>query len=160
MEHLGFLQSHLASLGLLGLGVNALLEAMFFPLPPDVLILLFSSFYDPLALTVTSTLGSFSGALLSYALGRRYGYPLAVRFFPREKVERASRYYQRWGVLAILVGAVTPLPFSLFVLMGGVLRMRPLPFALVCLFGRFVRYAGVAFVGGNLVDLIYRAVGS
>lgn len=109
---LEFARNHLLHYGPLGLAVLSFSEAVFFPVPPDVLLVplvLLDPANGPLygLITVAS---SVTGGLVGYALGRRVGRPLLVRLVGEQRVEPLERYFQRYGVTAVGLAAFTPLP--------------------------------------------------
>ncbi len=142
-----------------GLFFVAFLEAIFLPLPPDVFIPVLSVIYSPFLVSFIATSGSVCGAVFSYFVGKRYGTPLAIKFFGRQKVDVAHNYFKRWGVFALVVSALTPVPFSLFVLLSGVLRLNFFVFFWVCVFARFSRYFIVAFVGKGFFEALRSFIG-
>jgi membrane protein YqaA with SNARE-associated domain len=92
----------------------------------------------------SATLGSICGCLLLYHLGRKGGDALLRSRFASYGLDRASRLFQRHGLLAVLVPAVLPppAPFKVFVLLAGVTRVSQARFILAIALGRGIRYFG------------------
>jgi membrane protein YqaA with SNARE-associated domain len=136
------------SIGGPGLFVIAFLDSSFlsFPEVNDLLIILMvvehphrMVFYATMA-----TLGSISGCLALYYVGRKGGQALIRRRFGGQSVERASELMRRYGAMALLVPALLPppAPFKIFVIMGGVANIPVRTFTLAIAVGRGVRYFG------------------
>ena len=111
--------------GGLGLFLIALLDSSFlsFPQVADALVLLQSA-HHPARLAIyagAATVGSILGSLLLFRVGRAGGDAFLVRRFPARHVERAVRFYKRFGIFAVLVPAMLPppAPLKLFVLLSG-----------------------------------------
>jgi membrane protein YqaA with SNARE-associated domain len=147
MTRLGeWVQSFALNLGGPGLFVVAFCDSSFLSLPEinDLLIILMVTrqkdrmlFYATMA-----TLGSIAGCLVLYGIARKGGEAVLRRRFSPERLERAMRLSQRYGMVAILIPSLLPppAPFKIFVLLSGVARV-PLPkFALAIGIGRGLRY--------------------
>ncbi|WP_457677547.1 YqaA family protein [Thermovibrio sp.] len=128
--------------GALALALNAFIEAIFFPIPPDVLLITLSSinpkeaFIYSLVATVFSTLGGVAGYYLGYFGGR----PLAEKFFGKEKVSKVHRLYESYESLIILLAGFTPLPYKVFTITSGVLFASLWKLVVFSLFGRGLRF--------------------
>ena len=57
-----------------------------------------------------TTLGSVIGCALLYAVGRKGGEAFLRRSFADEKLVRIQRWYQRHGVLAVIIPSLLPPP--------------------------------------------------
>jgi membrane protein YqaA with SNARE-associated domain len=133
-------------LGGWGLFIIALLDSSFlsFPQVNDALVLVLSA-RDPggmIVYVIAATIGSVAGCFLLYLVGRRGGETFLRRRFNGRHVDRAMRWYQRWGVLAVFVPALLPppTPFKLTVLMSGAAGVHPAAFAAAVGLGRGLRY--------------------
>lgn len=151
---MGFLEEaveSLSGLGLAGLVVISFLEASVFPIPPDV-VLIPLVLIDPgnaLLYGVASTLSSAAGALLGYLIGLRLGRPVAERLLRPGQLERAESMYRRYGLLAVAVAAFSPIPFKVFTITSGLLRLGNLPaFLAVSILGRGARLIPEAILIG------------
>lgn len=140
--------------GLSGMFLLSAAEAIFFPIPPDVFLPALAGTHGALLVSLVATAGSFFGAMVGYGMGFWGGNPLAQRFFGVERVAKVHGYFERWGVWAIIVAALTPIPFKVFTIAGGIARMSFMPFCLACFFGRLPRYLAISFVGMGLWRMI------
>jgi membrane protein YqaA with SNARE-associated domain len=146
------------SVGGPGLFLIALLDSSFlsFPQVADALVLLQSA-HHPARMAVyagAATLGSLCGCLLLFRVGRAGGDVFLLRRFPARHVDRALRFYRRFGILAILLPALLPppAPLKLFVLLSGAAGMSPLTFAAGIGIGRGVRYFSQGYLASRYGD--------
>lgn len=139
------------------LAVTAFIESIFFPIPPDPL-LIGMSFIQPkaaLGFAAITTVASVAGALVGHWLGKRFGKPLIRRLVSEDKVDKVGRMFQRYGAWAILLAAITPIPYKVFAITAGVLDMNRTPFIIASLIGRGARMfliAGLIFFFGDSIQ--------
>lgn len=125
------------ALGVPGMALVVLLvDALTLPIPPDTMLVVVA--HGPLrdawlpivgALGLASSLAGNAGYFAAGALGQ-------TGFFQRTLGPHRARMeslFQRYGALAVALGALTPIPFSVTCWAAGVLRMRWTTFALVTL---------------------------
>ena len=124
------------------LGFSSFIEAIFFPIPPDALLIGMGIIQPNLAIWfgVLVTVTSVAGALVGHWLGLRLGRPLLQRWFPSDKVEAVERLLQRYGVWAVLLFAITPLPYKVFAITAGALDLDRRTFMIASLVGRGARF--------------------
>jgi membrane protein YqaA with SNARE-associated domain len=136
------------SVGGAGLFFIAFLDSSFLSLPEvnDILVIVMvienpelMPYYATMA-----TLGSVTGCLLLYVMGRRGGERLLRRRFGGSRLERAMELSRKYGVMAVAIPAVLPppVPFKVFVLLAGVSGVPLAQFVGAVAFGRGVRYFG------------------
>ena len=139
---LGFAESKWS---VLFLAVLSFFEAIFFPIPPDFLFIGVtilnpeSSIWLGLLVAISSVLGAY----VAHWLGGRLGRPLLNRFFSDDKINRVEKMFKRYGMVAILVAAITPLPYKIFAIMAGVLNLNRNTFIVASLIGRGLRYVSL-----------------
>ncbi len=144
-----WVQAFALGIGGPGLFLVAFLDSSFLSLPEinDLLVVLLvvehperMPFYALMA-----TLGSVTGCLVLYAIGRRGGETLVRRRFGGPRVERALELSRRYGVLAIAVPSILPppAPFKIFVLLGGVAGIPIWKFTATLAVARGFRYVTV-----------------
>ena len=132
-----------------GLFLVAFLDSSFLSLPEinDLLVVMLviehkarMPYYATMA-----TLGSVTGCLVLYSIGRRGGEALVRRRFGGPRMARALAASKRYGVLAIAVPAILPppAPFKIFVLLAGVAGVPLWQFATTIALARGFRYFAV-----------------
>lgn len=157
------IQSVALSLGAPGLFLIAFLDSSFLSLPEinDLLLVWMVSRHESrmVLYAASATLGSISGCLVLYYIGRK-GDQFVLRRFSPDRVQRALAQFQRYGVLAVLIPSLLPppAPFKIFVLLSGVAGIKPSRFVLAIAVGRGARYfiAGMLAVwyGDQAIDFI------
>ena len=139
------------------LAVNSFVESVFFPVPPDALLIGISLRQPEMSLWLAAlaTVSSVSGAVVGYWLGRRVGRPLLYRLVPQSKVVAVERMFQRHGTWAVLVAAITPIPYKVFTITAGILELDMRSFIIASLIGRGVRFftlGGLLYVYGDSIE--------
>ena len=130
------------------LGVITASEAIFFPIPPDPLLIALAlrNPSSALWLAALTTATSVAGGVVGHWLGLRLGRPLLQRF-KINHVDRVERLFRRHGFWAVVIAGFTPLPFKLFTISAGVLAVPRTPFILASIVGRGLRF----FIIGILI---------
>jgi membrane protein DedA with SNARE-associated domain len=108
-----------------------------------------------IVMALAGTLGYFVGALIGWWIGLRGGRPLLERrgrwlHVTPENLDRAERWFDRWGNFGVLVGRVTPVVRSFVSIPAGIFEMRLGPYALYTLVGSAVWSFAIAGVGYGL----------
>ena len=105
------------------------------------------------ALALAGTLGYLAGALVGWAIGFYGGHPLLERrgrwfHLSPERLDRAERWFARWGNLGVLLGRITPVVRSFVSIPAGIFEMRLAPYAVLTLLGSAVwafAFAGAGY---------------
>jgi membrane protein DedA with SNARE-associated domain len=108
-----------------------------------------------LVLSVAGALGSLLGSLGGWWIGRRGGRPLIERHgrwlhVTPARLDRAERWFERYGMLTLLVGRLTPLVRSFISIPAGVLGARLVPFVALTLLASLLWAFGFAAAGWAL----------
>ena len=96
---------------------------------------------DRVLMFLVATAGNTLGAVVNWALGSYAAHWISGRV-ARERLqfERASRWFQRWGVWCLLFSWL-PVVGDPLTLVAGLLRTAFVPFVLLVLIGKASRYA-------------------
>ena len=132
--------------GYVGLFLSALLAATVLPFSSEAVLagLMAAGDYDMIWLWFLASLGNVLGAAVNWGLGRFCLRWQDRRWFPvdKEKLDRAGRWFSRYGVWSLLLAWVPiigdPLTFA-----AGVLRVNFWLFLLLVSIGKAGRYAVV-----------------
>ena len=129
----------------LALAVTAFAESIFFPIPPDPLLLGVALARQDQAiwLALLVTVSSVAGAVVGHWLGGKLGRPLLTRLFSDMIVAKTEHWLERYGVWATLLAAFTPIPYKVFAISAGVLKLDRRTFVLASLVGRGVRFVTI-----------------
>ena len=142
------------------LAIVSFVESVFSPFPPDPILIAAAVFNPELALVFAgvTTVASVAGAVLGHWLGDRFGRPLLDRFVSAAKVQQVEVLFQKYGVWAILLAAVTPIPYKVFAITAGVMEMKMKPFLVASFIGRgarmFLWAVLVLLFGDTALDLL------
>lgn len=109
--------------------VIAFAEASFFPIPPDVLLLLMGLARPKRAWNFAAicTLGSVTGGALGYAIGY-YVFDALMRtaiahaLFGNDPLGAFQAWYAQWGLWVILIKGLTPIPYKIVTIASGAAR--------------------------------------
>ena len=141
----------LTELGHFGLAIYTLFEVLLIIPPIEVI-------YYPLLVSMENrdlwylyliniTVMNVIASAIGYAVGTKIGYPV-LRYFTNDKVlDQAKTLFDKWGVLAVALGAFTPVPYTIVVFLGGISKMDFKKFILAGFIGRFLRY----LIGGYVL---------
>jgi membrane protein YqaA with SNARE-associated domain len=153
----------LGGLGFIPLG---LLDSSILPLPGsmDVLTIVLSARHGELwsYYALMATVGSVLGGYVTYRLARKGGKETLARKFPRRKLEKIYKIFNRWGFGSIAIPALLPPPAPMvpFLLAAGALQYSAGKFLAALAMGRMVRYAILAYLaaryGRHTLTLISR----
>jgi membrane protein DedA with SNARE-associated domain len=155
--------SLIASFGGPGVLLLAVGDSSFLSVPEgnDLLIVALSTgrSWSHMAYFVGMTIiGSVLGCLLLYSIGRKGGSPMLKKRFSQQSIDKAERMFERYGIMTVVIPSILPppMPFKIFVLSAGVIRLRTLEFLTAVVIGRTLRYSmwGIlAVLYGNSVKL-------
>ncbi len=144
----------------------AFAESSFFPIPPDVLLmaLCFSdAALDSLALTLwfaaVCSIGSTLGGGFGYFLGIKAGRPILKRLVKQEKIEAAERLLQKYDIWAVAAAGFTPIPYKVFTIASGLLRVKFARFIVASAASRSARFFLVAVLCNVLGNWLGPSVG-
>jgi len=141
-------------LGLPGLFLWAFFEAIFFPLPPDIGLIIFVKETPEIwvNLALITTIGSASGAMVGWSIGRFFKSKLEKKFSGNLKYEKIRKNLLQYGGEAIVFAGFTPLPYKLFAITSGIIGL-PLKTLFWCsVLGRGARFLLVAYVTAKFQD--------
>jgi membrane protein YqaA with SNARE-associated domain len=131
----------------------AFVEASFFPIPPDVLLLLMGLARPARAwfYAAVCTVGSVLGGALGYAIGyfvfdqlMRTG--VAHALFGADPLGAFQGWYAKWGLWVILIKGLTPVPYKLVTIASGAAKFDFWVFMGASVITRGLRFMLVATV--------------
>jgi membrane protein DedA with SNARE-associated domain len=106
---------------------------------------------------LAGTLGYLVGSLAGWAIGRYGGRPLLERHgrwfhITPANLDRAERWFERWGNAGVLIGRVTPVLRSFVSIPAGVFEMPLGPYTVLTLIGSAIwafAFAGIGYALGS-----------
>lgn len=143
----------LQSYGYLGAFMISVLGSLvpFLPVPYLIPIVLMAKILDPLILGVAAGVGGALGKITSYLLGR-----FGRRFLSEERRRRMSilgRAVEKYGVAAVFLFALTPLPDDVIYIPVGLTGLSAIKFMIANMMGKIILSWIVAYVGRLYFDL-------
>jgi membrane protein DedA with SNARE-associated domain len=156
------------AVGYVGVAVAVALETIVAPIPSEVILPMAGwkvsqsaadpSIVEPLTglpwnipmAVAFATLGSLVGALVGYAIGAWGGRPLLDRYgryvgIGAEDLDRADRWFERWGAWAVFLGRMVPLVRTFVSYPAGISHMP---------IGRFVIFSTLGSLPWNLALIV------
>jgi membrane protein DedA with SNARE-associated domain len=108
-----------------------------------------------IVMALAGTLGYLVGAIVGWWIGLRGGRRLLERHgrwlhLGPERLERAERWFDRWGNVGVLIGRLTPLVRSFVSIPAGVFEMRLAPYTVLTLIGSAIWAFAIAGAGYGL----------
>jgi membrane protein YqaA with SNARE-associated domain len=148
------------------LAVVSFIESSFFPIPPDVMLIpmVLSNRQKAWWYATVATVASVLGGLLGYAIGYFFyeaiGMPI-LKFYGREHaLDSFITFVHQYGVEAVIIKGMTPIPFKVVTIAAGVAKMDLLAFIGASIIARAMRFYLVAallyFFGRPIREFIER----
>lgn len=147
--------------GTTALFILAFIESVFFPIPPDILLiaLALGATAKAFRYALVCTIGSVSGAFIGYAIGY-YAWlsdngeftAFAQFFFTHVPGFTADLYYKiktlfnEWDFWVIFTAGFTPIPYKVFTITSGVFDINFAMFILASTISRGARFFVVAWL--------------
>jgi len=148
------------------LGGLSFAESSFFPIPPDVMLAPMSmaepqkAWWYAALTTATSVLGGLLGWLIGHFAFELIT-PLVSAGGPyAESFAAARKWFDEWGVWAVVIAGFSPIPYKIFTISAGVMHMPLIPFLAASAVGRGARFFLVAALmswGGERMESTLRA---
>ena len=132
------------------LGVISFVESSFFPIPPDIMLvpMILANRDKAWRYATIATVTSVLGGLLGYAIGYYFydavGLPI-LKFYGKEHaLDAFITFVHEYGVPAIIIKGMTPIPFKIVTIAAGVAKMNLLAFTGASIVARALRFYLVA----------------
>ena len=147
--------------GILALFILAFSESVFFPIPPDVLLiaLALGSTTKSFRYAAICTIGSVSGAFMGYAIGHFVWISPDGEFtgfanfffnnipgFSIGLFNGIKALYHKWDFWVIFTAGFTPIPYKVFTVTSGVFDINLVMFFIASLISRGARFFLVAWL--------------
>ncbi|HRS53928.1 MAG TPA: YqaA family protein [Bacteroidales bacterium] len=145
----------------LALFILAFSESIFFPIPPDVLLIALAlgtpkkSFYY----AANCIIGSISGAVIGYGIGHYIWLTNSGEFtsfanfffnnipgFTHDVYNHIKILYNQWDFWIIFTAGFTPIPYKIFTITSGVFDVNFFLFILASIIGRGTRFFLIALL--------------
>ena len=138
------------AMGVQGLALNSCIESFFILPPPDFLLIAMDLAKPEKAMfyAFICTLASAIGGAIGYAIGYWGGRPAFKFMFKKhiDKLDKVEEMYKEYGSFAVFFSAFTPVPYKIFTIGSGILKLNFWKFFSVSLLGRGSRFFLVSLV--------------
>lgn len=130
----------------------AFAEALFFPLPPDLVLfpLCLAQPQRAFSWAALCLIASMCGGVLAYLLGYAFmssvGVHLVSFLHAGDQVDKIGIWIGHHGFLALVFGVFSPVPYKLIALSSGIMSVPLGWFLTASIMGRGTRFFGVACV--------------
>jgi membrane protein YqaA with SNARE-associated domain len=134
--------------GALGLFALAFIEASFFPVPCEALLipLCLANPDNFLLYATVCTVGSVLGAMFGYYIGLFGKKTILEKMFSKNRIHKVHKMFDKHGSLAVFIGGFTPVPYKIFTISAGVFYINFRNFVTVSLVSRGLRFFAIAFL--------------
>lgn len=120
-------------------------ESSFFPIPPDVMLISMSlakpknAWYFATVATIASVIGGAFGYLIG-AFAFHLIQPWIIHFGYQQAFSQVQQWFHTWGFWIVFAAGFSPVPYKLFTIAAGTMRMAFFPFMLASLISRGARF--------------------
>jgi membrane protein DedA with SNARE-associated domain len=144
--------------GAMGVLVGMFLESSVLPIPSEFVLVGAGAMQIPiLTIVVFGSIGSTMGSIIGYSIGRYGGRPFIDAygkyfFITSDKLMAAERWVDRYGNIAVFMSRLIPfIPFKVFSISAGIIRMSFAPFLLYTFLGMIPRSFVLAYLGKTII---------
>lgn len=122
------------------------LESSMFPVPTDIMLMpmILADRAKAWRYGIITTIASVLGAVLGYFIGaflfESIGQSIVDFYGYQSQFEAFKDYYIEYGVLIVLIGGLTPIPFKVITIASGVSGLNPVIFFVSCFAARAPRF--------------------
>lgn len=125
------------------------IEAIFFPIPPDVMLIPMSMSKPQNATkyAIYTTIASVLGGIIGYFIGLfafDWVQGIIADWGMQANFDKAKSWFETWGVAVVFLAGFSPIPYKAFTICAGVMQMAFFPFVITAAISRFARFILVA----------------
>lgn len=158
LEKIGiFAVNIISSLGYFGVFFLMVLESMVFPIPSE-LVMPFAGFiayqgnFNFLLVVLFSSLGSITGSLISYYIGKVGGNHLVIKYgkyflLDVEDLKKTEHWFSKKGESTIFIGRLIPIIRHLISIPAGIGKMHLTKFCIYTIAGATIWNTFLAYLG-------------
>jgi membrane protein YqaA with SNARE-associated domain len=147
--------------GAMALFILAFVESVFFPIPPDILLiaLALGAVAKSFRYALICTLGSVAGAIVGYGIGHFAWITAGGEFtgfanfffnnipgFTVSLFNNIKELFIEWDFWVIFTAGFTPIPYKVFTITSGVFEINLLMFFIASIISRGARFFLIAFL--------------
>jgi len=159
-----YVQTLIQEYGDMGILLGMFLESSVLPIPSELVLVSAGALGIPIAnIVVFGSIGSTLGSIIGYAIGRFGGRPFMERYgkyllITEAKLLTAESWVKKYGNITVFVSRLIPfVPFKVFSISAGILRMDLPSFLLYTFLGMIPRSFILAYLGKTII--VYKVPG-
>lgn len=139
-------------------------ESVFFPIPPDPLLMALSlakprrAFFYAAVCSAASVLGGIAGYYVGLLLFDTVGKPILDFYGATEKYLLVQSFYRAWDAWAVGIAGFTPIPYKVFTISAGAFQISFFVFVMASAVSRSARFFLVAWLIRAFGDPIRRFI--
>ena len=147
-----FIETLVMQFGLLGLfTITFAMDTIIQPIPPDVLMIGYSmANFNILTVTFVGGIASILAGFTGYTIGHFLEEEGIDKFIGQKKYQKAQKLFEKHGFWAILIGSISPIPFSAICWSAGVFKMPWKFFCISVIITRLPRFLLAGYMGSLL----------
>ena len=132
------------------LAIVSFIEASFFPIPPDVMLIPMvlmkpsRAWLFALIATVFSVLGGVFGYIIGAFAYEQFAQPILYTLGKEAEMANFSQKYNEIGLWAVITAGVSPIPFKVITIMSGATNLNFVVFVCASIVSRGIRFFIVA----------------
>jgi membrane protein DedA with SNARE-associated domain len=156
----GWIVAAISAGGYGGIVILMAIESACIPLPSEIIMpfagyLVSTGTFNLWLVAFAGAVGCNVGSSVAYYVGIRGGRSFVERWggyalLDLRDLERAERFFDRFGTFAVLLGRMLPVVRTFIALPAGMARMRQPPFQLYTFVGSYVWCLALAYIGQQL----------
>lgn len=156
----GWITTAIAAGGYAGVAALMAIESACIPLPSEIIMpfagyLVSAGRFSLWAVALAGAVGCNIGSTAAYWVGAHGGRRFVERWgrwvlLDIGDLDRAERFFDRFGLFAVLIGRLLPVVRTFIALPAGMARMRQWPFQIYTFAGSFVWCYALAYAGMQL----------
>jgi uncharacterized membrane protein YdjX (TVP38/TMEM64 family) len=127
--------------------VSLLAIDVFLPVPSSLVMVLSGAAFGVIAGSALALVGSVAGEWVGFELVRRYGRGVSARMMGDEEFERFRRFFERHGILAVILTRPLPIVMETMSLVAGVSGMTRWAFLAASIAGTLPIVVVYAYAG-------------
>ena len=143
------IQEALGSYGIVALFLIILImDFLILPISPDLIVL--SAVWGGASYFNTSIVGGIASVVagtLGYFFGAKIGATKFKQWFGAHHLHRGEKMFTKYGVWAVVIGALSPIPYAAVSWSAGIYDMNFNKFLTTIVFTRIPRFMFMGFIG-------------
>ncbi|MDR2933978.1 MAG: DedA family protein [Rickettsiales bacterium] len=134
------------SYAMASLAVVSLTESIFFPIPPDLLVIAISlsnrkkAFLSAAIATITSVFGGLIAYYIGYELYTTIGVKIIENLGYQSAFNEFIELYNKYGIIIVFGAGLTPFPYKVITIASGVAHLNLWVFVIGSLLSRALRF--------------------